>query len=94
MMCSRKAVPGRSHRRLWKGIHGARALLVEIDADAGSTKRICTTRVRKKSIVASGVFNDGTRGVPRRKLHTQPGRLTHVPQTSTGCVLFVFYPEG
>ncbi|MDT5269347.1 MAG: hypothetical protein QOH49_1533 [Acidobacteriota bacterium] len=44
--------------------------------------------------VVSGVFNDGVRDYPAGSFIHAPAGSSHVPQSRTGCVLFVFYPEG
>ncbi|WKU42918.1 cupin domain-containing protein [Streptomyces sp. VNUA116] len=43
--------------------------------------------------VISGVFNDGERDYPAGTFIHAPAGSSHIPQT-TGCTLFVFYPEG
>ena len=42
----------------------------------------------------SGIFNDGVRDYPAGTFIHAPAGSSHVPQSSTGCVLFLFYPEG
>ncbi|RZS29550.1 ChrR-like anti-ECFsigma factor [Herbihabitans rhizosphaerae] len=44
--------------------------------------------------VAEGVFNDGVRDYPAGTFLHCPAGSSHVPQSKTGCRLFVFYPEG
>lgn len=44
--------------------------------------------------VVSGVFNDGVRDYPAGSFVHSPKDSAHVPQSETGCVLFVFFPEG
>jgi len=44
--------------------------------------------------VVSGVFNDGVRDYPAGSFTHNPAGSSHVPQSKTGCTLFVFYPEG
>ena len=39
-------------------------------------------------------FNDGVRDYPAGTFIHNPAGSSHVPQSRTGCVLFVFYPEG
>lgn len=39
-------------------------------------------------------FNDGVRDYPAGSFIHNPAGSSHVPQSSTGCTLFVFYPEG
>ena len=42
----------------------------------------------------SGVFNDGVRDYSAGTFIHNPAGSSHVPQSETGCTLFVFYPEG
>ena len=44
--------------------------------------------------VVSGVFNDGVRDYPAGSFIHNPKGSSHVPQSKTGCTIFVFYPEG
>jgi quercetin dioxygenase-like cupin family protein len=44
--------------------------------------------------VVSGVFNDGVRDYRAGSFIHCPAGSSHVPQSETGCRLFVFYPEG
>jgi anti-sigma factor ChrR (cupin superfamily) len=44
--------------------------------------------------VVSGVFNDGVRDYPPGSFTHCPAGSSHVPQSTTGCRLFVSYPEG
>jgi len=46
-----------------------------------------------KSVV-SGVFNHGVRDYPAGTFIHAPAGSSHVPQSRTGCTLFLFYPEG
>lgn len=44
--------------------------------------------------VVSGAFHDGFREYPAGTFIHAPAGSSHIPQTSTGCTLFVFYPRG
>jgi len=44
--------------------------------------------------IASGVFNDGERDYPAGIFIHMPKGSSHIPQSKTGCTVFVFYPEG
>ena len=44
--------------------------------------------------IASGVFSDGERDYPAGTYIHMPKGSAHVPQSKTGCTVFVFYPEG
>lgn len=88
--------PARNFRTydLWRGANGALAQLVEIGPGG------CYPTVEKhypgpeECFVVSGVFNDGVRDYPAGSFIHCPEGSEHVPQSSQGCVLFLFYPEG
>jgi anti-sigma factor ChrR (cupin superfamily) len=44
--------------------------------------------------VVSGVFNDGVRDYAAGSFIHNPAGSSHIPQSKTGCTLFVFYPQG
>jgi quercetin dioxygenase-like cupin family protein len=44
--------------------------------------------------VVSGVFNDGVNDYPAGTFLHAPAGSWHIPQSTEGCVLFVFYPRG
>jgi len=44
--------------------------------------------------VVSGVMNDGVRDYPAGTFICNPTGTSHIPQSKTGCTLFLFYPEG
>lgn len=81
-------------RYLWRSQTGAYAQFVEIDAGA------CWNGVEvhelgpEEVFVVSGVFNDGVRDYPAGSFIHAPRGSSHVPQSRTGCTLFLFYPEG
>lgn len=86
--------PGVRIRRLWKGDHGASALLVEIDAGCGWQELDIHEPGPEEVFVVSGIFYDGTREYRAGSFIHNPAGSSHVPQSTSGCVLFVFYPEG
>jgi hypothetical protein len=86
--------PGVRVRRLWKGRTGAHAILVEIDAGHRFPEVDLHEPGPEELYVVSGVFNDGVRDYPAGSFIHNPRGSSHVPQTETGCVLFLFYPEG
>jgi hypothetical protein len=81
-------------RTLWQGFNGAKAQVVEIDPG------VCWEGVDihepgpEEVYVVSGVFNDGVRDYPAGTFIHNPVGSSHVPQSETGCTIFVFYPEG
>ncbi|WP_345630532.1 cupin domain-containing protein [Rugosimonospora acidiphila] len=42
----------------------------------------------------SGTFNDGVRDYPAGTFLHAPAGSWHVSATTTGCTLFLFYPQG
>lgn len=86
--------PGVRIHRLWKGKRGVSALLVEIDAGCKFLELDVHEPGPEEVYVVSGVFNDGVRDYPAGSFIHNPAGSSHVPQSKTGCVLFVFYPEG
>ena len=81
-------------RTLWRSPSGAAAQVVEIDA-GGCWEGIDLHEPGPEEVyVVSGVFNDGVRDYPAGAFIHNPAGSSHVPQSKTGCTLFVFYPEG
>ena len=86
--------PGIHISRLWKGANGAKAIVVEIDPGSGWLELDVHEPGPEEVYVVSGTFNDGNRDFPAGSFIHNPAGSSHVPQSKTGCVLFVFYPEG
>jgi anti-sigma factor ChrR (cupin superfamily) len=74
--------PGIHAGQLWQGQTGAKAMIVKID-ETGS----------EEIFVISGTFHDGKRSYPSGTFIHNPIGSSHVPQSDTGCLLFVFYPN-
>ncbi len=91
---SKSPYPGVRVTGLWKGRSGAHAQLVEIDAGYRFPEVDRHDAGPEEVYVVSGVFNDGTRDYPAGTFIHNPKGSSHVPQSRTGCVLFLFYPEG
>jgi anti-sigma factor ChrR (cupin superfamily) len=81
-------------RTLWQGTSGAKAQFVEIDAGACWQGIDLHEPGPEEVYVVSGVFNDGVRDYPAGTFIHNPAGSSHVPQSKSGCTLFVFYPEG
>jgi quercetin dioxygenase-like cupin family protein len=81
-------------RPLWRGPTGAHANLLEIDPGASWPRRDVHEPGPEEVFVVSGVFNDGARDYPAGTFLHAPAGSWHVPQSATGCTLFLFYPEG
>ncbi|MGV9313950.1 cupin domain-containing protein [Streptomyces sp. NPDC003691] len=86
--------PGIRQRPLWKGERGASAQVLEMEPGARWVGVDVHEPGPEEVFVVSGVFNDGYRDYPAGSFIHAPAGSSHVPQTETGCTLFVFYPEG
>ena len=80
--------------RLWKGPNGQQALVLEIEPGACWEGVDVHEPGPEEVYVVSGVFNDGTRDYPAGTFIHNPAGSKHIPQSRTGCTIFVFYPEG
>ena len=79
---------------IWKGLDGARAQVGEQGAGSSWEGLDVHEPGAEEVYVMSGVFNDGVRDYPAGTFIHNPAGSSHVPQSQTGCTLFVFYPEG
>ncbi len=86
--------PGIRARPLWKGDDGAKAYVLEMDANTCWPGVDVHEPGPEEVFVVSGVFNDGDRDYPAGSFIHAPAGSSHVPQTRTGCTLFLFYPQG
>ncbi|MFF8470190.1 cupin domain-containing protein [Streptomyces griseus] len=90
----RELFPGIRLRLLWQGPTGAHANVLEMEAVSTWPHRDVHEPGPEEVFVVAGTFNDGARDyAPGTFLHAPAGSW-HVPSTSTGCTLFLFYPEG
>lgn len=90
----REVFPGVRLRTLWRGPSGASAHVLEMDPGTGWPRRDVHEPGPEEVYVLSGTFNDGARDYPAGTFLHAPAGSWHVPATSTGCRLFLFYPEG
>ncbi|MEV4254570.1 cupin domain-containing protein [Spirillospora sp. NPDC049652] len=86
--------PGIRVRLLWNGEGGAKAAVLEMDANTSWQGIDVHEPGPEEVFVVSGTFNDGERDYPAGTFIHAPAGSSHVPQTTTGCTLFLFYPEG
>jgi len=70
------------------------AQILEIDAGAKLPRLDVHSPGPEEVYVVSGVFNDGVHDYPAGSFIHNPAGSAHVPQSTEGCVLFVFFPEG
>ncbi|MFJ9848995.1 cupin domain-containing protein [Streptomyces sp. NPDC101150] len=90
----RELFPGIRVRPLWTGDNGAKAQVLEMDAHTCWEGIDVHEPGPEEVFVVSGEFHDGERAYPAGTFVHAPAGSSHVPQTTTGCTLFVFYPEG
>ncbi|MFS1300106.1 cupin domain-containing protein [Streptosporangium longisporum] len=90
----RELFPGIRARPLWTGDDGAKAAVLEMDANTCWQGVDVHEPGPEEVFVVSGVFNDGDRDHPAGSFIHAPAGSSHVPQTTTGCTLFLFYPQG
>ena len=81
-------------RTLWEAANGAKAQVVDIEPGACFEGGDVHEPGPEEVYVVSGVFNDGVRDYPEGTFIHNPTGSSHVPQSKTGCTIFVFYPEG
>jgi hypothetical protein len=86
--------PGIRARPLWRGPGGAQAIVLEIDPGSCWQGIDVHDPGPEEVFVVAGTFNDGIRDYPAGSFIHAPAGSSHVPQSVTGCTLFVFYPEG
>lgn len=91
---ARQLFKGIELRELWKNADGARAIVVDIQPGCGWEELDVHEPGPEEVYVVSGTFNDGIRDYPAGTFIHNPAGSAHVPQSKTGCRLFVFYPEG
>lgn len=91
---AREIFKGIRLRTLWRGENGAKAQVLEMDAGSCWEGLDVHAPGPEEVFVVSGIFNDGARDYPAGSFIHAPAGSSHIPQSQTGCVLFVFYPEG
>lgn len=86
--------PGFSARLLWRGENGRKALIFEIAPGAVYPELDVHAPGAEEVFVVSGTFCDGRNSYPAGSFIHHPAGTSHIPQSTEGCVLFVFFPEG
>jgi len=85
--------PGIKAADLWQGETKGKAVVVIIEP-GGKWQGFDVHETSSEEIfVVSGVFNDGDRNYEAGTFIHYPQGSSHVPQSDTGCMLFVFYPD-
>lgn len=83
---------GISVHPLWQGEAEAKAMVVKLEPGAQWEGIDAHTDNSEEVFVVSGVFNDGIRDYAAGTFIHHPVGSSHVPQSKTGCTLFIFYP--
>jgi quercetin dioxygenase-like cupin family protein len=84
--------PGISVCELWKNQAGSKAVVVNIEPGGkwqGWDKHETSP---EEIFVIDGTFNDGKRNYSAGTFIHHPIGSRHIPQSKTGCLLFVFCP--
>lgn len=69
-------------------------MILEIDAGASFAKLDVHEPGPEEVFVVSGTFSDGVNEYSEGSFIHNPTGSAHIPQSATGCVLFVFFPEA
>lgn len=78
---------------LYEGVNGAKALFVEIDAGAKWDGIDSHESGSEEIYVISGTLEDETgKSYPSGSFIHYPKGSSHIPQSKTGCCLFIFNP--
>lgn len=86
--------PGVIKRELWRGKGGSKALILEFAPGARFTELDVHAPGPEEVFVVSGTFSDGVHTFEAGSFIHNPVGSAHLPQSSAGCVLFVFFPQG
>lgn len=80
-------------KSMWQGATKGKAVVVTI-APGSKWQGVDTHQTSSEEIfVVDGVFNDGDRDYQAGTFIHYPVGSSHIPQSATGCTLFVFYPD-
>jgi anti-sigma factor ChrR (cupin superfamily) len=91
---ARELFPGIRAYPLWTGPSGAHASVLEMQPGTSWPRRDVHQPGPEEVYVVAGTFSDGARDYPAGTFLHAPAGSWHVPATTTGCTLFLFYPEG
>lgn len=91
---AREVFPGIWLRPLWKGANGEQACVLEMEPGTSWPRRDVHEPGPEEVYVVAGTFNDGARDYEAGTFLHAPAGSWHVPATTTGCTLFLFYPAG
>ncbi len=91
---SKEVVKGIHERIIWEGSDGKRAVVFEFKAGAKFPGLDLHDTGPEQIYVISGIFNDGREDHVEGSFIHNPMGSAHVPQSKTGCVVLITYPEG
>jgi hypothetical protein len=86
--------PGFSIRSLWSEPNGRKAIIFEIALGSIYPTLDVHAPGAEEVFVMSGVFCDGKNSYTAGTFIHHPAGTSHIPQSTDGCKLFVFFPEG
>ena len=86
--------PGIRARVLWEASRAGKAMVVEFSPGACWEGTDVHETGPEEVYVVSGVFRDGIRDYPAGTFIHAPQGTSHVPQSRSGCTLFIFYPAS
>lgn len=79
--------------QLWAAKTGAKAIVVKIEPGGKWQGYDVHEQGSEEIFVIEGTFNDGECDYPAGTFIHNPIGSSHIPQSDTGCLLFVFYPK-
>lgn len=85
--------PGIEVSLIWQGKNQGKALMVAIKPGCKWQGVDFHETGSEEIFVVSGTFDDGERSYEAGTFIHYPVGSSHVPQSKTGCHLFVFYPD-
>ncbi len=89
-----EGAPGITQRVLWLGEDNKRVVVVEFQPGSVYPELDIHDPGPEQVFVISGVFNDGKNDYKAGTFIHHPVGTSHIPQSKTGCVLLVVFPEG
>ena len=89
-----EGAPGITQRILWQGENDKRVVIYEFQPGSVYPGLDIHESGPEQVFVISGVFNDGQNNYSAGTFIHHPIDTSHAPQSKTGCVLLVIFPEG
>jgi len=80
--------------RIWEGEKGKRAIILKFEANSKYPGVDVHQPGPEQIYVISGVFNDGKEDHSEGSFINHPIGTAHIPQSKTGCIVLVLFPEG